>query len=224
LDAFTVNPRELAAHLGEPSLLAAAWNSFLYPAFGRIDSARNDGQGNDDDVAPPLLKTLVGFTNTMTPGHTAPVIIAAFRDHKTDDIVDELIGETEFFSPAEFHEAIITSKVNSMTSVNSKEPLRSMARQARGMSCLARWWPSDRMRAFRINLAVVQGARESRQCWWKNGFVSHASSILRWALHLPRRDRVLPYGNNDYDFLDIERNRTKSASYYYFLIDVFWSH
>jgi signal transduction histidine kinase len=28
--------------------------------------------------------------------------------------------------------------------------------------------------------------------------------------------RVLPYGNNDYDFLDIERNRTKSASYYYF--------
>jgi len=28
--------------------------------------------------------------------------------------------------------------------------------------------------------------------------------------------RVLPYGNNDYDFLDMERNRTKSAAYYYF--------
>ena len=28
--------------------------------------------------------------------------------------------------------------------------------------------------------------------------------------------RILPYGTNDYDFLDIERNRTKSAGYYYF--------
>ena len=28
--------------------------------------------------------------------------------------------------------------------------------------------------------------------------------------------RVLPYGNTDYDFLDIEKNRTKSAGYYYF--------
>ena len=28
--------------------------------------------------------------------------------------------------------------------------------------------------------------------------------------------RILPYGNTDYDWLDIEFNRTKSASYYYF--------
>ena len=28
--------------------------------------------------------------------------------------------------------------------------------------------------------------------------------------------RVLPYGNNDYDFLDMERRRTYGASYYYF--------
>ena len=28
--------------------------------------------------------------------------------------------------------------------------------------------------------------------------------------------RVLPYGNPDYDFVDIELNRTKGAGYYYF--------
>ena len=28
--------------------------------------------------------------------------------------------------------------------------------------------------------------------------------------------RILPYGDTDYDFLDIEKNRTKSAGYYYF--------
>src|SRR6202035_835390 len=28
--------------------------------------------------------------------------------------------------------------------------------------------------------------------------------------------RILPYGDTDYDFLNIEKNRTKSAGYYYF--------
>ena len=28
--------------------------------------------------------------------------------------------------------------------------------------------------------------------------------------------RVLPYGRQDYDYLDIERNRSKGAAYYYY--------
>lgn len=28
--------------------------------------------------------------------------------------------------------------------------------------------------------------------------------------------RILPYGDSDYDFIDIEKNRTKSASFYFF--------
>ena len=45
-----------------------------------------DGAG-DTDAASPLLKMLIGFTNTMTPGVKEPAIKTAFRDHKATDFV-----------------------------------------------------------------------------------------------------------------------------------------
>ncbi len=58
-----------------------------------------------EDTASPLTKLLVGFTNTMTPGHPDPVISVQFRDHKTDQDSEELIGEQVFFTPEEFGKA-----------------------------------------------------------------------------------------------------------------------
>ena len=50
------------------------------------------------DTASPLLKMLIGFTNTMTPQFDTPVISTAFRDHKTPDLVEDLIEEHHFFT------------------------------------------------------------------------------------------------------------------------------
>ena len=52
-----------------------------------------------------MTKALLGFTNTMTPDHTPPVIQTAFRDHKTDETAEDLIAEGEFFTPEEFQNA-----------------------------------------------------------------------------------------------------------------------
>ena len=60
-----------------------------------------DGTG-DYDTAPPLLKMLIGFTNTMTPGYRKPVIKTAFRDHKAPALFEDLIEEQHFFTPEEF--------------------------------------------------------------------------------------------------------------------------
>ena len=52
-----------------------------------------------------LQKILTGFTNTMMPDRPDPVIAAAFRDHKSLDFSESVIGPEEFFTPEEFREA-----------------------------------------------------------------------------------------------------------------------
>ena len=70
---------------------------------------------------------------------------------------------------------------------------------------------------FRLNVAVVQGeqrnSRLPREDWAR--IVSKLNRL--GGLYIYRDGiRVLPYGDTDYDFLEIEKNRTKSAGYYYF--------
>lgn len=171
------------------------------------------------DTAPPLLKMLVGFTNTMTPSHQEPVISTAFRYHKSPDSVEDLIESHQFFTPEEFEAAdhhisgrfdeygqfqgIV--KVYGKDSVDHVVPWRS----ARGRP--------TRCGPFRLDLAVVQGEqRNSRlpnEDWGR--IVSKLNRIGGLYIYKDRI-RVLPYGSTDYDFLEIEKNRTKSAGYYYF--------
>ena len=66
-------------------------------------------------------------------------------------------------------------------------------------------------------MAVVQGeqrnSRLPREDWAR--IVRKLNRI--GGLYIYRDGiRVLPYGDTDYDFLDIEKNRTKSAGYYFF--------
>lgn len=171
------------------------------------------------DTASPLLKMLIGFANTMTPGFEEPVIRTAFRDHKTPDLVEDLIDEQQFFTPEEFEAADHhllgqfdefgqfqgTVKVYGQEPVHHVLPWRGA--QGRRTEC----------GPFRLNVAVVQGeqrnSRLPRDEWAL--IVSKMNRI--GGLYIYKDGiRILPYGDTDYDFLDIEKNRTKSAGYYYF--------
>ena len=219
LDAFDINPHELSKHLGKPSLLDDGHGTHFYiqPSDESLVPAI-DGQERDDDVAPPLLKALVGFTNTMTPGYAAPVILAAFRDHKTEDFAEELIGDTEFFSPAEFREADhhIEGRFDEFGQFAGTVTVYGEPTAGHIVPWQAGGRPTE-CGPFRINLAVVQGAaRESTMPMEE--WLRVTRKLGKYGGLYIYRDgiRVLPYGNNDYDFIDIERNRTKSAAYYYF--------
>jgi len=48
---------------------------------------------------------LIGFTNTMVPGHPTPVITPEFRDHRSAEITDEIISEGNFFTTGDFESA-----------------------------------------------------------------------------------------------------------------------
>ena len=166
-----------------------------------------------------LQKTLMGFANTMMPNHPEPPITTAFRDHHSPDFSDSVIGPDEFFTPEEFGEADHHiqgyfdeyGQFSGTVSVYGQEP--EVHRIV---------WPEAKGRKtacgpFNINFAYVQGlareSRMSRERWnelitkldWMGGLYIYRNGI-----------RILPYGNTDYDFLNIEERRNLGARYYFF--------
>jgi signal transduction histidine kinase len=219
LTKFSIDPHEINEYLGTPSLLNGGNGTqfFILPADESLSTDIDSTK--DDDTAPPLIKMLIGFTNTMTPNHEPPRISAEFHDHKSDEAYDDLIGTQEFFTPEEFRMADHHiqgrfdeyGQFSGTVSIYGREPVEHVVP-----------WPSARGKKtdcgpFYFNLAYLQGAsresivppdewaRLSRKIGRIGGLYIYKDGI-----------RVLPYGNNEYDFLDIERNRTKSAGYYFF--------
>lgn len=173
----------------------------------------------DTERAPRLQKALLGFTNTMTPEHSEPVIKTAFRDHKTDDITIDLIEDREFFTPSEFVNADHHisgafdeyGQFKGIVSVYGEEYKDHIIPWKDGGGL------PTQCGSFKINVANVQGlAKESTIPIEEWGRLANKMNKIG-GLYIYREGvRILPYGDTDFDWLDIERNRTKSASYYYF--------
>lgn len=162
---------------------------------------------------------LLGFSNTMVPGRPSPAIIAEFRDHKADGTVDELIGGKSFFTPSEFGEADHHisghfdefGQFSGTVSVYRQEPREHVIQWPRSSGRRTECGP------FSVSFAYVQGQlKDSRLP--PDEYTRLSAKLNRIGGLYVYRDgiRILPYGNSDYDFLNIERRRTKSASDWFF--------
>jgi signal transduction histidine kinase len=218
LNKLDFSPAAVQAQLGGPDLGGGGHGTHFYvrpvnPILADdIDTAT-------DDSASPLEKMLLGFSNTMMPGRPAPVIKAEFRDHQESGEKDELIGGGAFFTPDEFEAADhhIEGEFDAYgqfvgsVSVYKRLPIEHTIQWQGSTGKPTECGP------FRIKFAYVQGrATETRlpPAEW----AEISSKLNRIGGLYVYRDgiRVLPYGNSDYDFLNIERRRTKSASDWFF--------
>ena len=212
-------PHDLVEVLGSPSLSEGPGTHFYIRPASSLLAAELDERG--DQQATPLRKMLVGFANTMTPDHSEPVLRTAFRDHYTEDAWEDVIDEAEFFTPAEFDAADHHIRGSfdqygqfiGAVSVYGNDPVEYTVAWPRARSSKSRCGP------FEFNLAYVQGnLRDSRldPTLWNQ----ISGKLNRYGGLYIYRDgiRLLPYGNTDFDFLDIEVRRAKSAS------DAFFSY
>ena len=224
LEQFDVDPLEIDSYRQKPSLRGNGCGThFIIKPSSTLLAEDIDGDPTASKVAAlkkatPLTKALLGFSNTMVPDSRS-VIHTAFRDHKTDEVVDDLIAESEFFTPEEF--------------LNADHRIRGRFDefgQFKGQITIYREiiddhvipWGGGRGACtncgpFSIDFAAFEG--ESR-----HSIISHedharlaSKTEQLGGLYIYRNGiRVLPYGDTDYDWLDIEFRRTKSAYYYYF--------
>ena len=219
LREFQVDPQDIDSYLGDPTLRGTGSGThFIILPTSDLLPADIDGEPQDEK-ATPLTKALLGFTNTMTPGHSPPVIRTAFRDHKSEDLVDDLIAEGEFFTPDEFENADHQVKGHfdrygqfwgDVLIYGEVFKDHVIAWRGAGGSPTA-------CGPFSINFAAVEGLA-THSTLPREDHVRMARKMEKIGGLYIYRDgvRMLPYGDTEYDWLDIEFNRTKSAYYYYF--------
>ncbi len=224
LDRFDIDPQEIHSYLREPSLVGnGSGTHFIIKPASPLLADDIDGDPSASRVAAlkkatPLKKALLGFSNTMTPGSQS-VIHTSFRDHKTDELADDLIAEDEFFTPDEFRNADHRmwgmfdefGQFRGEISIYGETIADHVIPWSGGRGARTLCGP------FSIDFAAFEGeSRHSTIPHDEHARLANKTEQLG-GLYIYRNGiRVLPYGDTDYDWLDIEFRRTKSAYYYYF--------
>lgn len=223
LKSFTLDPAALYKQLGASALDERPYGThfIIRPTSAELslDLSLNKLMSGADLGATPLERYLLGFGNTMRGGASAPPIIAEFWDHASDGSSEDLIGPLSFFTPDEFESAdhhieggfdefgVFRGKVRIYDTVEHDYVL-APPNDFRGKTDCGR---------FDLNFAYIQGAaRDTRMPLdlWKR-LTDKCDRI--GGLYIYRDGiRILPYGNSDYDWLNIERRRTLAAKDWFF--------
>lgn len=212
-----VDPAEVESYVSHLDLHSGRGTHFLIAAA--YDTLEADIEASAADEASSLEKLLLGFTNTMTPGHPPPVIETAFRDHRYDEFGEDLVDKERFFSPAEFENADhhITGRFDEYGQFEGTVTVYGEPHENYKVA-----WPKAKGRPtrcgpFEIHLAAVQPEAKSTTLPPEAHQLLLTKTRRFGGLYIYREGiRILPYGDVDYDWLEIEKRRTKHAGYYYF--------
>lgn len=189
----------------------------IQPADPFLGEDIDRDQKSADD--PTFTKFLVGFANTMTPDAASPHVLTLFRDWRYPETANELIGGGAFLTADDFRDADHHfsgqfdefGQFEGEVKIYDQPPVRHVipwdGSQGRYTSC----------GPFQINIAHLQGvARESRVP--NEVHANLTKKLNRFGGLYVYRDgiRILPYGNSDQDWLNIETRRNKGQTYYFF--------
>lgn len=219
LARFAVDPSEIAGHLEGPTLLHEGHGTHFYLLPASPNLAYDIAGDPSSDIAAPLQRALLGFTTPSFADGAEPVIRTAFRDHGTDGSCEDLIGENEFFTRDEYENADhqISGDFDEYGQFKGSVSVYGETADDHIIN-----WSGGKGRPtacgpFHIAFAAVEGvARHSTLPPADHGRMLRKTRRIG-GLYIYRDGvRIQPYGNTDYDWLEIELRRTKSAAYYYF--------
>lgn len=162
-------------------------------------------------------RLLLGFGNTLA-GDDAE-FVAEFRDHHADGRSDELIGAKSFFTVDEFLslDHHFDGRFDEFGQFTGTIQLYRGEQEAYVLS-----WPKAAGRPtecgpFRLKLGYLMGLQDESQLPRDLHSTMYDKLNRLGGLYIYRDGiRVLPYGNSDYDFLNIEQRRTLAAKDWFF--------
>ena len=224
LDQFDADPQDIDSYLREPSLggNGSGVHFIIKPASELLtDDIDGDSTGSKAaslKKATPLKKALLGFSNTMTPD-SRTAIRTAFRDHRSDELAVDVIGGDEFFMPDEFHDADhrVHGKFDEFGQFEGSISIYGETIDGHVIPWTGGRGSPTLCGPFSLDFAAFEGESRHSTIPQEEHARLAAKAEKLGGLYIYRNGiRVLPYGDTDYDWLDIEFRRTKSAYYYYF--------
>ena len=176
----------------------------------------DDIDGGGDKESSKLERNLLGFSNAMA--FDEPVIRTEFRDHASEGETQERIGPRSFFSSDDFSR---TDQYFEGDFDENGQFVGTVSIYGKPRKFVCNWTDgkgrAPRCGPFSFRYGYVQGrsteSRLSPEDWTQmSGKTDKVGGLYIY------RDgiRVLPYGNSDVDWLDIEKRRTLSAKDWFF--------
>lgn len=170
--------------------------------------------------ATKIEKMLMGFHNTMTPQHPEPLLDIVFRDYRsTDGTYINVIDKEHFFTGDDFESADHHFKGH----FDEYGQFKGMVKIYREKSFdhIVDWRGNNFNKtscgAFEINLAYVQGELKSTTIDPESYARIISKTDKFGGLYVYKDNiRILPYGDSDYDYLEVEKRRTKHAGNAFF--------
>jgi len=217
--SFRLDPHEQERFLkGPESLRLVAGNRgtqfWVLPA----DPILDDDLKEPEDKASPMALALLGFADAMSPGCPPPVLRVAFRDHRTPVDVVDVLDAARFFDPGDFENAdhLICGSVDEFGQFRGSirvygEELRASIPFSKAKGGRTSCGP------FELNIAYVHGQQRASTLpdveWIR--FMQRARKHGGVYVYLDGI-RVLPFGSPEFDWLEIEERRSRSAGHYFF--------
>lgn len=166
-----------------------------------------------------MEKMLLGFHNTMIPEHQEPAVDISFRDFRNDDSsFTSIIDKESFFTPEEFELADhhIKGEFDKYGQFKGQITIYGDKTYDYTLS-----WRENNFRElscgpFSIDIAYIQGDEKASRMSNRDYIRVKDKTNRMGGLYIYRNNiRVLPYGDSDYDFIDIEKSRSKRFGYFF---------
>lgn len=165
-----------------------------------------------------LIKQLLGFYPSFLPESKQEMQTSFFIFRKDTLIPYNILSEYLFFSKEDYGKA----DHHFEGSFDEKGTFSGEVSIYRKKFEFTQTWRSSNGRhpkcgPFKIRIGFFQGKEEESSLNAKDFFLMKEKLNRIGGLYIYKENiRVLPYGDNDFDFLKLEKMRSKSASYYMF--------
>lgn len=217
---LTFDPRKYL-NLSGPQLGQAAGTAFIVsPVSPDVDAVMEVRDSKPDEYSvSEFQRFLLGFTNTITPRLDSPEFSPEFIRHESSGYEDIIGSEAHFWDEDDFNNTDHNIE-GSFDEYGTFTGVLSIY-GAPSIEVVEPWagGKGDRSScgAFKIKFGYVQG-QASESNLPADEFATMTRRLGKIGGLYVYRDgiRVLPYGNSDNDYLEIEKRRSLNAGTYYF--------
>ncbi len=218
MDDFQLDPVDLDEFLAGLSLKESGTGThfFIAPANAEIKA---EIEREQQTQTKEFSKFILGFCNATFCTDTVPPIAPSFRYWASDLAYDELLAPGEFFTKEDVAcgDQYIRGEVNEYGQFSGTVRVYEEEYENHVISWGKGGGKPTFCGPFQIEFAYIQGTqRESKVA--PEEYVKIKRKLNQIAGLYVYRDgiRILPYGNSDVDWLDIELRRSKHAGHYFF--------
>lgn len=218
IEDFQLDPEDLDGFLGGLSLNEKRHGTHFYIAPAN-DELKAEIEQERESRTKEFSKNLLGFCNSIFGIDSPPPIETAFRYWPSDRSYEDMIGPGEFFSTHDLNcaDQHVVGEVNEFGQFIGNIRVYEQEYQKHLISWNKGGGKKTACGPFNIEFGYLQPLQRETKAEPEDFHRLRAKLEHISGLYVYRDGiRILPYGNSDVDWLDIEVRRTKGAGYYYF--------